>query len=67
MHGLTFCTLAGIVDRHFTHRASSSQLSFRLSTSSDDDLPMSRPPYRAREDFRFPLLADASPIVGSGS
>ncbi|GAA5965155.1 hypothetical protein JCM8115_006683 [Rhodotorula mucilaginosa] len=59
----------GIVDRHFTHRASSSQLSFRLSTSSDDDLPMSRPrpPYRAREDFRFPLLADASPIVGSGS
>ncbi|GAA5885823.1 hypothetical protein JCM3774_002114 [Rhodotorula dairenensis] len=55
----------GIVDRHFTHRSSSSQLSFRLSSSSDEHLPMTNPrPFREREDFRFPLLADASPVVG---
>ncbi|KAK4333100.1 CNNM transmembrane domain-containing protein [Rhodotorula toruloides] len=34
--------VSGIVDRHFTHRASSSQLSFRLDSSDEESHPFSR-------------------------
>ncbi|BGP22532.1 cell agglutination protein Mam3 [Rhodotorula toruloides] len=34
--------VSGIVDRHFTHRASSSQLSFRLDSSDEESNPFSR-------------------------